>query len=495
MRLHGLDGPAKAFESVERKRSRDVPMERLLMYRSGSLRRWLARLLPAVLWAVTFVSPLRAEDQNVPANAPAGVLVSPDGVLRLQTAADPMGAVMRERVAAARQALPPDIARYSRLRKVSLPRLERAIIAANGVVSDEMRYMAGLLRVRYVFVYPDSGDIVLAGPAEGWVPDPAGRVVGITSGKPVIQLQDVVTALRAYPSGKEGPAVIGCSIDPTQEGLAKMQDFLRRMGGTFPRGQEVQTARYMSTGVKNSLGLQEITIEGIPADTHFARILVEADYRMKLIGIGLETPPVRLTSFVEKAASSAVSANALFRWYFVPDYQCLRVTEDGAGLELVGDGVKLVGEDEVVMAGGARAQAATSNAASRAFTTSFTKKYPELAARSPVYAELRNVIDLAVVAAYIQKQDFYTQAGWKMEFLGDEAKFPVRTYPAPKQVESAVNAIIKGSRIMTPIGGGVQIEAEEALQAENLLPDEGNQVRKLHEEVKVSLPADMWWWD
>ena len=37
--------------------------------------------------------------------------------------------------------------------------------------------------------------------------------------------------------------------------------------------------------------------------------------------------------------------------------------------------------------------------------TAFTKLYPELAARSPVYAELRNMIDLAVAAAYIQKQD------------------------------------------------------------------------------------------
>ena len=54
-----------------------------------------------------------------------------------------------------------------------------------------MRNLAGLLRVRYVFYYPESKDIVLAGPAEGWVPDASGRVVGITSGRPVLQLQDL----------------------------------------------------------------------------------------------------------------------------------------------------------------------------------------------------------------------------------------------------------------------------------------------------------------
>ena len=41
---------------------------------------------------------------------------------------------------------------------------------------------------RYVFYYPDSKDIVLAGPAEGWVPDLSGRIVGLTqpaAGRPV----------------------------------------------------------------------------------------------------------------------------------------------------------------------------------------------------------------------------------------------------------------------------------------------------------------------
>ncbi len=42
-----------------------------------------------------------------------------------------------------------------------------------------MRHLAGLTRLKYVFCYPESGDIVIAGPAEAWAeaqpfPDPAG---------------------------------------------------------------------------------------------------------------------------------------------------------------------------------------------------------------------------------------------------------------------------------------------------------------------------------
>ena len=67
-------------------------------------------------------------------------------------------------------------------------------------------------------------------------------------------------------------------------------------------------------------------------------------------------------------------------------------------MEMVGDGVKLVGEDELVAASGQRQSAAQGNKASHMFVTSFTKKYAELAERSPVYAELRNAVDLAVAA-------------------------------------------------------------------------------------------------
>ena len=105
--------------------------------------------------------------------------------------------------------------------------------------------------------------------------------------------------------------------------------------------------------------------------------MVEADYRMKLIGIGLEPSPVKMSSWIELASASSVAANALQRWYFVPDYKCVRISEDDLAVELIGRGVKLVGADEMVMADGSRRAASRSDRASATFTQSFTKKYPE----------------------------------------------------------------------------------------------------------------------
>jgi hypothetical protein len=94
-----------------------------------------------------------------------------------------------------------------------------------------------------------------------------------------------------------------------------------------------------------------------------------------------------------------------------------------------------------------------------------------IAARSAVYGQLKNLIDLAVAAAFIQKQDYYAQAGWKAEVLGDEKQYAIEIYPAPKTVETACTAVWKGARLMTPVGGGVQMEPMRAVQTDNRLKD------------------------
>jgi hypothetical protein len=421
----------------------------------------------------------------------AGVAVDAQGVVRRQTFVDPGGRLRLQRTAAARAALNPDVVASSKLRKVSLNKLEQAIQDRNGVPTEEMRYLAGLQRVRYVFCYPETKDIVIAGPAEGWITDPSERVVGINNGRPVVQLQDLVVALRAFPPNGEPTPMIGCSIDPTQEGLQAMQAFLQSIGSYATPAQ----TQFIVTGLQNSLGMQAISVNGVSPSTHFAQVMVEADYRMKLIGIGLERPPVRLVSFIEKADPSQVARNALFRWFFTPDYQCVRVTEDGLGMELVGDGVKLIGEDEMVTGGGERRIASRGNRASQIFVSSFTKTYPALAERSPVYAELRNLVDLAVAAAYIQHEDLYAKTGWSMEFFGDEKACSVEIYNAPQQVASTVAAIWKGNRLMTPIGGGVHIDAAQALDSQNLLNDEKGEVARLRGETAGQLAEGRWWWD
>jgi hypothetical protein len=184
------------------------------------------------------------------------------------------------------------------------------------------------------------------------------------------------------------------------------------------------------------------------------------------------------------------------RWYFVPHYDCVRIAEDKLAMELVGQGVKLVGANELVQADGSRANAAAGNKASDLFCEAFTNLYPQIAARNPVYAQLRNLIDMSVAAAFIQRQDYYGQAGWRAETLLDEDKYAVETYETPKTVETACTAIWKGNRLMTPVGGGVQIQPTEALLPSNLLADEKGEVKAAKSQVRIDgLAKGQWWWD
>jgi hypothetical protein len=266
-----------------------------------------------------------------------------------------------------------------------------------------------------------------------------------------------------------------------------MQQFLARVGTPNPN--------LIAAQLQEALGHQKITVGGIPASTHFAQVLVEADYRMKLIGIGIEQADAPIASYVSRVNPAAVAKNALQRWYFVPDYQRIKTTEDGLAMEMIGEGVRLVGEDEAVSHDGVRRQLGRNNRASNLFVKEFTENYSKLAQASPVYAQLRNCIDLAVAAAFMKQNDLFTKAGWSMGVLADESRYAVETENAPQKVASAVNAMWKGSTLMTPIGGGVMIRPTEALDSANVAADEDGKLAQERSAIEAALSNDNWWWD
>ena len=100
--------------------------------------------------------------------------------------------------------------------------------------------MAGLTRVKYVLVYPEQNDVVLAGPAEGWRVDALGNVVGASSGQPVLLLDDLMVALRvaeqanmtasAARSIRRPKACSDCSRSPARSRRAMPRNVARQHG-------------------------------------------------------------------------------------------------------------------------------------------------------------------------------------------------------------------------------------------------------------------------
>ena len=321
----------------------------------------------------------------------------------------------------------------------------------------------------------------------------SGRAVGLTTGRPTLLLEDLLVALRAYPPGNRVKPYIGCSIDPRPEGLANLAKFQKSIPREIPESQREQVTLQISQGMRDSLGMSNIRVFGVSSKTHFAQVLIEADYRMKLIGIGAEPPPVNMVTFI--GALNSPKMATMQRWWFTPNYDCVKITPDHLAMELVGEGVQLQEEDMALGADGKLAAATnSSNKASKLFTADFTKKYAAIAARTPVFAQLRNMVDLAVGAAFIREQNYYAKANWQPGALVDESRLPVETLTSPSQVQCVVSAVWKDNRLLVP-AGGVGIQPDLALEPARLQPDKDGKLRDRREKSGGRRPANHWWCD
>ncbi len=392
----------------------------------------------------------------------SGVLVDANGVLQRVALDDGVLASIRS---AATVAIPSEMRAASNLRKVSLNRLEAQIKENNGVVTEEMANLAGLTRIENVFVYPETGDVVIAGPAEGWEVGAEGATVGIKSGRPTLRLEDLVVALRAYPAEGKGASLVGCSIDPSEEGLRSMQAYLNETSQPNV-ASDAECVEY-AAGIRDALGLHKLTF-----------------------GL-VQTGALKLVSNPRNHAS-----NALVRWYFQPNYDCVVETEDGNAMQLVGNGVNLLGEDELVAADGSRsANKGKGNPATRAYAKSFTQKFEKIADEVPVYANLRNLIDMTIVAAYLQKEGAYAKTNWNAELFSDEAQFQTENLNEIQFAETAVNTVRRSANLVSyPTGGGVSIEPEIAFDAKHMKYDEKGVVEAKREKAENADSAN-WWWD
>jgi len=428
---------------------------------------------------------------------PTGVYVDASGLLKRVVIDDATASSLiaaREKAKAASGLH--DIRHTSVLRKVSLTKLERelqALRAAGRAPDAAMLNLAGLQRVRYIFVYPDTRDIVIAGPAGDWTADVEGRSVSTSDGSPILQLEDFVVALRnAYESGGR----FGCAITPTKDNLASVQSYLAESAKTSLKPHQRDA---WLNGIRSRLGRQDISVFGIDARTRTAQVLVEADYRMKLVGMGLEPGTLGVTSYldsIEIPEGGSPPATTVLRWWFTLNYEGVRSTKAADAFSLHGPGVKVLSENELLTERGERIHTGESDALNSQFAQSFTKHFADLAKKYPIYAELRNVFDVALVAAVLKSQDLPGQVGWEMSHLLDASRFHVKVGPAPKTVETVMNyRVIDRKHVVVGVSGGVSVDSGNLLQSHPIKQDTYGQLEGDRANSAPSRSDPRWWWD
>jgi len=429
---------------------------------------------------------------------PTGVFVDAEGLLQRMIRLEPTGDLAALRAAGEIPKGPASARKSSPLRKVSLPRLEkwirlRALVGRRP--TEAMQVLAGLERIQYVFVYPDSGDLVLAGPAGDWCVDPENRVVNKETGRPVLRLDDLVVVLRHMMSGRD--ARFGCAITPTQQGLARVQAVVQESQKTAIKPS--QRTEWLEK-VRGSLGKQQIDVYGLDPRTRAARILVEADYRMKLIGMGLEEGVAGVESYlamVNTGPGGSPPPMDVLRWWFTLDYDALLATEDRNAFALRGRGVRVLSENELLTQEGKRVHTGSSDALNRRFARSFTEHFEALASKYPVYAEMRNLFDLALVGALIREEDLTGKSGWHGAYLVDPGGYPVELGPAPRSVATVINhRVIHRVHIVAGVSGGVRVDPAPLVRKDRIEVEPHGELKgRRTEHAGGELTTGMWWWD
>lgn len=430
-----------------------------------------------------------------------GVFVDTSGLLSKLDAADDRSLAMIRRDSEAlvsRERPAGDPRRESVLRKVSLTRLERevAMRASLGLPIDEsMQTLAGIRRVQYLLVYPKTGDIVLAGPAGDWRHDTEARMVSTKTGEPVVMLDDLIVLLRQAMS-KEGP--FGCSITPRREGLEAAQATNAKWSAA-PLKSARDRERWL-TDLRTSLGKQDITVYGIDPRTQVARLLVEADYRMKLVGMGLEPGVLGVESYlnsIELKAGEAPPPMSVLRWYFALRHEAVTATVERDAFALRGPSVQVLSENELLTLRGERVHTGKSDELNERFARSFSKHFDALAAKYPAYAQLRNIFDLAVITAVIDSHSLADQVQWEPTAFAADGSYEPELAVAPKEVESVINCrVIHGKHVVAGVSGGVTVDPRTLAKPSSVKTDEYGLIAT---ERRTSEPQQLdrhqWWWD
>jgi len=443
--------------------------------------------IPRLLVLVAFwLAPL-----PVPAQV-GGIRIDARGLLQLAKVTDPSRA-------SATPLAPAAIARRHATRKISLKRLEQTIaehLDANRPLPPEVRYLAGLQRIDEVLLLPADSDVVLVGPAAGWTRLGSGEVVDPESRRPVLELDDLALALRFASSQQRTVSFIGCSIDPTRDGVKNYTRYMKRLSGALNAQTIPRMLTGMLTGMQQAMGHQQVRVFGVPADSRFACKLVAADYRLKRVAMGFDRPPIKgLLNYMDlltRANRSAVRRQ--HRFWFVATHEGISRSPDGRAWRLTGPGLAVrtaaagSGDEELDL--GKKA-----SPVARRMATHLTEKFPQLARHIPVFGELDNLIRLAVaveIALHAPLED--SESRWQSEVLVDADRYRRRISPAPKRVPSlAAVRKARGRNWIFSVSGGVKVEPPPVR-----LKSFGTVDRRLEPRVQAARPKaanSSWWWD
>lgn len=300
-------------------------------------------------------------------------------------------------------------------RAVSLRVLQSTLRAGE---SQQAMQLCGITRLSGFLVDKKNHDIILFGDVDPTLPP--------------LRFDDLVIAMRnanfAYVR-KVGRVRYytppGCSIDPNPAVIRQMQTVSDKLSGTrTPEERKQFLDQWREIGQQP----QNVRVMGVPFDSRFAKVMVDADFYMKRLANG--TVRLDIDGFrsmtemslegAQKALDSGQSVETgqtLNRFWFCPGDTTF--SDDDGVVLLRSCPVKLLTEQEYLTTTGMKGYGRPDPMARR-FAEDFTAKYGQICEARPIYKELAGLFRLFAIAKLFKEENAAAEAGFNQNYLLDQ---------------------------------------------------------------------------
>lgn len=215
-------------------------------------------------------------------------------------------------------------------------------------------------------------------------------------------------------------------------------------------------------------GPQKTRIEGVPSDSHFARVMLDADYAMKIIALGARETDVpgfmnmkaRIESQFEQADKPAKDERPLqppsgafmARFWFTPVPPAageIRWSKSRRAV-LFNSRMQVLTED-LVASGGMLSGTGQRNPLYEDLAKSFSQRIDRFEQVEPLFCELHGLFDITLLASLLRHEQIDTPV------LHDVAKLPTRHTPIPATYQGLSTLVEKSGFKVAYVQGGVRL--------------------------------------
>src|SRR6185436_7079875 len=221
---------------------------------------------------------------------------------------------------------------------------------------------------------------------------------------------------------------LGCDIEITAEIKERANAKIQALGPAA----RITGFRKTCDQIAEAAGPQPVKYYGLEPRTRFAFVCVEADYRLKQLGLGLLPPPV---PNVESYRSLIDRPEREFRCSLESNYDALAASPDGLAFELRGPSLKVHGG----LLGHPESTVQDLSPAGRRFVTLCNENFAALIRHLVSWADLCNLGDLSVLAALAAGEDLAGKAGWDLAWILDPKGYRVPEIAAPETAATLCN--------------------------------------------------------